>query len=351
MDIATTNDSTSSNTPLSVSRLETNLHKCAVLIMSLSSEAATTIMSRLTPAQVEAISLEIARLDSIGGSEQERVMKDFMGSKTSALNISCGGLSLAKDLIRQAMGSSAEAVIQRIEQSIEQKPFAFVRRIEPANLIQFLQDEHPQTIALVLSHLPESYCAEVLAGLDMKKRLEVVQRIAVVDSAATEAITDLEHALEMRLASLVNGTNIHFGGVEHVAGILNVSERSIERAILDALAEDEPELVEEIRHLMFVFEDIVKMGDKDVQSLLKNVETSKWACALKGCSEPLVEKVMSNMSSRAAENLREEMDYMGKVRLSDVEAAQQSIVDMVRTLEESGEISRPTGDEEESFVD
>ncbi|MEZ6087805.1 MAG: flagellar motor switch protein FliG [Pirellulaceae bacterium] len=331
-------------------RLETSLRKCAILIMSLSTKAAAIVMSRLTSAQVEAISLEIARLESVGGTEQEEVMHEFMGSKTSALNVSCGGLNLAKELIRQAMGADADPVIQRIEQSIEQKPFAFVRRIEPSNLIQFLHDEHPQTIALILSHLPQGYCAEVLAGLPPEKQLEVIQRIAIVGSADSAAMTDLERGLELRLASLVNGTNLHVGGVEHVAGILNVSERSVERAIMESLAEDEPELVEEIRHLMFVFEDIVKMSDKDIQSLLKNVETAKWACSLKGCSESLVNKVMKNMSTRAADNLREEMDFLGAVRLSDVEAAQQSIVDMVRMLEDAGEISRPTGEEEEEFV-
>ncbi|QDV57828.1 flagellar motor switch protein FliG [Rosistilla oblonga] len=332
------------------SKFETSLRRCAVLLMSLSTKAATIVMSRLTTAQVEAISLEIARMESVGGTEQEEVMHAFMGTKTSALNVSCGGLNLAKELIRQSMGTDADPVIQRIEQSIEQKPFAFVRRIEPRNLIQFVQDEHPQTIALILSHLPEGYCAEVLSGLDPEKQLEVIQRIAVVGSADTLAMADLERGLEMRLASLVNGTNLHVGGVEHVAGILNVSERSVERTIMEALAEEEPELVDEIRHLMFVFEDIAKMGDKDIQSLLKNVEASKWACALKGCSEPLVNKVMKNMSSRAADNLREEMGFLGAVRLSDVEAAQQGIVDMVRTLEDAGEIARPTGEEEEEFV-
>ncbi len=330
---------------------EAGLQKAAILLMSLPTKAAANVLSQLPPRYIEAISICIAQTESFGGDEQEVVIAEFLTSKASSLYATPGGLERAKELIKQAMGRDAGDMISNLQQTIEAMPFGFVKKVDAQTLLQFIGEEHPQTIALLLSYVPSPYAAEVLAGLDPVKQLEVIRRVASIGRTNADAVADLEYGLEMRLSSMVNQKHSNVGGVESVAEILNVCERSIERVIMDSLGRDDPELSDEIRRLMFVFEDIAKLGDRDIQALLKNVETAQWAMSLKGASEPLQEKVMRNMSSRAAENLKEEMGYLGSVRLSEVEAVQQKIVDIVRHLEDTGEISRPSaGEEQDEYV-
>ena len=329
---------------------ERGLRKAAILLMSLPTKAAAKVLGQLPPRHIEAISIMIAQTESVGGDDQEVVIAEFLTSKASSLYASPGGLERAKELIKEALGRDAGELIGNLQQTIEAMPFGFVKKVDSQTLLQFIGDEHPQTIALLLSHVPGHYAAEVLAGLDPEKQLEVITRVASIGRTSPEAVAELEFGLEMRLSSMVNQQHSNTGGVESVAEILNVVERSIERNIMDSLGRDDPELSDEIRRLMFVFEDISKLGDRDIQALLKNVETSQWAMSLKGASQPLQDKVMRNMSSRAAENLQEEMEYLGSVRISEVEGVQQKIVDIVRHLEDSGEISRPTGEEEEEYV-
>ena len=329
---------------------EDGLRKAAILLMSLPTKAAADILGRLPPRQIEAISIMIAQTDSVGGDDQEMVMAEFLTSKASAIYASPGGLERAKELIKEALGRDAGELIGNLQQTIEAMPFGFVKKVDSQTLLQFIGEEHPQTIALLLSHVPSAYASEVMAGLDSEKQIEVIRRIATIGRTSPEAVSELEYGLETRLSNIVNQQYSNIGGVESVAEILNVCERSVERVIMESIGKDDPELSDEIRRLMFVFEDIAKLADRDIQSLLKNVETSHWAMALKGGSTSLQEKVMRNMSSRAAENLKEEIDYLGSVRVSEVESVQQKIVDVVRHLEDSGEISRPTGEEEEEFV-
>lgn len=326
------------------------LTKAAILLMCLPTPTAATVLGQLPPRLIEQISIKIAQIDSVGGDDQEVVIADFLTSKASSIYASPGGLERAKELIKEALGRDAAEMIGNLQQTIEAMPFGFVKKVDTQTLLQFIGDEHPQTIALLLSHVPSPYAAEVMAGLDAEKQLEVIRRIAHIGRTSPAAVAELERGLEMRLSSMVNQQQSNMGGVESVAEILNVVERAIERTIMESLGREDPELSEEIRRLMFVFEDIAKLGDRDIQSLLKNVETAQWAMALKGASEPLQEKVLRNMSSRAAENLREEMGYLGSVRISEVEGVQQKIVDVVRHLEDTGEISRPTGEAEEEYV-
>lgn len=326
------------------------LTKAAILLMSLPTATAATVLGQLPPRLIEQISIKIAQIDSVGGDDQEVVIADFLTSKASSIYASPGGLERAKELIKEALGRDAAEMIGNLQQTIEATPFGFVKKVDTQTLLQFIGDEHPQTIALLLSHVPSPYAAEVMAGLDVEKQLEVIRRIAHIGRTSPDAVAELERGLEMRLSSMVNQQQSNMGGVESVAEILNVVERAVERTIMESLGREDPELSEEIRRLMFVFEDIVKLGDRDIQALLKNVETAQWAMALKGASEPLQEKVLRNMSSRAAENLREEMGYLGSVRISEVEGVQQKIVDVVRHLEDTGEISRPTGEAEEEYV-
>ncbi|SMP62268.1 flagellar motor switch protein FliG [Neorhodopirellula lusitana] len=326
------------------------LTKAAILLMCLPTKTAAQVLGQLPPRLIETISIKIAQIESVGGDEQEVVMAEFLTSKASAIYASPGGLERAKELIKEALGRDASEMIGNLQQTIEAMPFGFVKKVDTQTLLQFIGDEHPQTIALLLSHVPSAYAAEVMAGLDPEKQLEVIRRIANIGRTSPAAVAELERGLELRLSSMVNQNQSTMGGVESVAEILNVVERAIERTIMESLGREDPELSEDIRRLMFVFEDIAKLGDRDIQALLKNVETSQWAMALKGASEPLQEKVLRNMSSRAAENLREEMGYLGSVRISEVEAVQQKIVDVVRHLEDTGEISRPTGEGEEEYV-
>jgi flagellar motor switch protein FliG len=326
------------------------LRRAAVLLMSLPKEHAAKMLAKLPSRQVEAVSIQIAQLESVSGDEQETAINEFLQSKASALFAAGGGLETARDLIKTAMGNQAGELLGNLQQTIESLPFGFLKNVDAQNLLAFVADEHPQTIAQVLSHMPASYGASVLSGLNPEKQISVIQRIAQMGTCSPDAVATLEQGLESRLSNMLTHSLKNVGGVGAVAEMLNVSERSVERNIMDQLSKDNPELMDEIRRLMFVFEDVVKLSDRDVQSLLKNVETSHWAMALKGSSQALQEKVMKNMSSRAAENLKEEMDYLGTVRVSEVEAVQQKIVDVIRHLEDTGQLSRPSGEQQEEFI-
>lgn len=326
-----------------------DLHNAAVLLMTLPEEEASSLLAKLEPKQVEQVSIEIARTRAIAADEQERVIKEF-AEANPAMGGRGGGLELAKSLIQKALGTGATSALNNIRQSIEATPFGFLRQVDSQNLLTYIMDEHPQTIALIMSHLPANFGAEILTGLPEARRLAVVRRIATMGRTNPDIIREVEKGLERRMSSVMSQSFERAGGVEAVAEMLNVADRATERALLDGLREDDPELVEEIRRLMFVFEDIARFADKDIQSMLKNVETSQWAMALKGASETLKEKILKNMSERAAETLREEMEYLGPAKRSVVEAKQQEIVDVIRTLEDRGEIDLNSINEEEELV-
>jgi len=326
-----------------------DLHNAAVLLMTLPEDQASDLMSKLDPKLVEQVSLEIARTRTIASDEQERVIKEFAEASPTMTGRG-GGLELAKTLLQKALGSAAAAALINIRQSIEATPFGFLRNVDSQNLLTYIIDEHPQTIALIMSHLPPNFGAEILAGLPESRRLAVIRRIATMGRTNPEIIREVEKGLERRMSSVMSQSFENAGGVEAVAEMLNVSDRATERALLDSLSSEDPELVDEIRRLMFVFEDIARFSDKDIQTVLKNVETSQWAMALKGASVSLKEKVLKNMSERAAETLREEMEYLGPAKRSVVEAKQQEIVDVVRGLEDRGEIDLNAINEDEELV-
>jgi flagellar motor switch protein FliG len=327
------------------------IRKAAILLMSLPEDLAAQLLARLEPKQVEAVSIEIARITNVSGEEQESVIQEFANANPNALTGRSGGLDLAKALVTQALGKGASATLETVRQSIEALPFGFLQKVDSQNLLTFIIDEHPQTIALVLCHIPPAQAASIIAGLPPDRQLSVVRRIATMGQTSPEIIKEVEKGLENRMSSVMSQQFENAGGVESVAEILNVIDRTTERNILENLAQEAPDLVEEIRRLMFVFEDITKLSDRDIQTLLKNVESSQWAMALKGASEELKEKIFKNMSKRAADLLREEMEYLGAVRLSNVEQTQQQIVDIVRRLEDAGEITTHSNEEEEQFVE
>jgi len=301
---------------------------------------------------IEIVTREIAVLTDVTRKERDAVLEEFYQLNVARQYIEQGGLDYARDLLERTLSSEdAREIIQAVEQAIRSTPFAFLQKAEPESLLTFIRDEHPQTIAVILSHVAPEQSSGVLAGLPPKKQIEVVKRIATMEQTNPEVIKEVERALENKLASVVSQKFERVGGVERVASILNLADRATEKGILESLEEDDPDLVEQIRRLMFVFEDIMLVNDKGIQSVLKEVDQSDLALALKTASDELKEKVFRNMSDRASSLIKEDMEYMGPVRISDVEAAQQKIVDVVRRLEEAGElIITGRGGEEEIVV-
>ena len=324
--------------------------KAAILLMSLPNQQAAQLLGKLEPKQVEAVSVEIAKIAGVGGDEQESVIQDFARANPNALMGSAGGLDVAKKLVEQALGKGAGATLDNVRQSIEALPFGFLQKVDSQNLLTFIIDEHPQTIALILSHVPSAQAADIISGLPAERQLSVIRRVANMGQTSPEIINEVETGLENRMSSVMSQQFENAGGVSSVAEMLNVIDRATERSLLENLAQEDPDLVEEIRRLMFVFDDITNLSDRDIQALLKNVESSQWAMALKGASEELKDKILNNMSKRASELLVEEMEYLGPVRLSGVEQMQQQIVDVVRRLEDAGEITTHADEEEEQFI-
>lgn len=280
------------------------------------------------------------------------MVREYYQTHMARKYIEQGGLDYARALLEKSLpAEDAAAIMDNLQQSIAQTPFHFLKKTDPDNLLTFIQDEHPQTIALILAHLSSKQASEILAGLSAKKQIEVVKRVARMEQTTPEAIRQVEAGLETRLASIVNQDLEQAGGVETIAEILNLVDRTTEKGILENLEEEDPDMVEQIRRLMFVFEDILLVNDKGIQAVLKEVETDELALALKTASEELQSKVFKNMSERAASMIKEDMEYMGPVRVSDVEQSQQRIVDVVRRLEEAGEvIIQGRGGEEEIVV-
>ena len=327
-----------------------DVRKAAILLTCLPEEQAAQILAKLSPKQVEAVTIQIAKLGRLSSDEMEAVVREFAESNPHTLGGEAGGVEVAKALVEKAFGDKAGGTLENLKHSIEALPFHFLKKVDPQNLLTYVIDEHPQTIALILSHLPPAYGAEIVKGLPADRQLAVIRRIANMGQTSPEVIQEVEHGLEHRMSNLMNQSFQKAGGVNSVAEILNVTDRTTGRALMENLAQEDPALVEEIRRLMFIFEDLCKLSDKDLQTVLKNVETNQWAMALKAASADLKQRILGNMSQRAAALLQEEMEYLGSVRLSEVEQVQQQIVDIVRRLEDAGEITVQAPEEDEEFV-
>ena len=313
--------------------------KSAILLLSLDPDQAAEILKRLPPDAVEEVSREIASLGEIGIITRKEVFAEFYNTALAHAYLSEGGLEHAKTLLLKSLSQhDAERVIKQVTQQVQTTPFSFLQKADSENLLTFIQDEHPQTIALILAHLPAQKASEILVGLPGQKQIEVVKRIANMEQTNPEVIKEVERGLEHRLSDIVSQTFEKAGGVDTVAEILNLADRSTEKGIMEGLEAEDPDLVEQIRRLMFVFEDILLVNDKGIQAVLKEVDNEELSLALKTASQELKDKIFKNMSERAAQLIQEDMQYMGPVRVSDVEQAQQKIVDIVRRLEDSGEI-------------
>jgi flagellar motor switch protein FliG len=334
------------------STARSNVHKAAVLLVSMEEDLAAIILSKLEKEQVELVTREIARLKSISQAERDTIIEEFYHVALARGAAESGGMGTARALLEKTYSKEeAGLMLDQVEKSMQASPFAFLQRAESGNLLTFIQGEHPQTIALILAHLPSGQAAEILSGLPSKKQIEVVRRVANMEQTSPDVIQQVERALESRLSAIVSQKFEKAGGIESVAEMLNLTDRATEKGIMESLEEDDPELTEQIRRLMFVFEDIMLVNDKGIQAVLKEVENESLALALKTASNELKEKIFKNMSERATTLIKEDMEYMGPVRVSDVEAAQQKIVDVVRRLEDAGEIIiAGRGGEEELVV-
>jgi flagellar motor switch protein FliG len=317
----------------------TGVRKAAILLLSMNQDQAAEILKRLSPEAVEEVSREIASLGEIPITTRKEIFGEFYSLALAQSYVGEGGLEYAKSLLKKSLSEAdASRVIKQVTQQVQTTPFSFLQKAESENLLTFIQDEHPQTIALILAHLPPQKASEILVGLPGQKQIEVVKRIANMEQTNPEVIQEVERGLEHRLSDIVSQTFEKAGGVDTVAEILNLADRSTEKGIMEGLEAEDPDLVEQIRRLMFVFEDILLVNDKGIQSVLKEVDNDELSLALKTASEELKQKIFKNMSERAAQLISEDMQYMGPVRVSDVEAAQQKIVDVVRRLEDAGEI-------------
>lgn len=329
----------------------TGLRKAAIVLLSLEKPLAAEVLSQLNKDGVEAVTMEIAKLDDVTQEEQDAVIDEFNNLGIARKHIERGGMDYAHDLLEQSLGKEkATSILDSVKQSMSSVPFGFLHKTGAENLLTFVSEEHPQTIALIMSHLPSPLAAELLSGLPSQKQLEVIRRVANMEQTSPEVVRDVEKSLELRMKSTFSQQLEKAGGVSAVAQILNVTDRMTNKAILENLEQEDNELVDQIRRLMFVFDDLLKLDDKSIQSLLKEVENSQWALALKGASDELKSKVLGNLSQRAAAMLVEEMEYLGPVRVSDVEAVQQVIVDTVRRLEDSGEIVVGANSDSEKMV-
>ncbi len=326
----------------------TGLQKAAILLIALGPEKSAQIFKHLKDEEIEELTLEIANTRSVTPQLKEDVINEFYQICLAQQYIAEGGIGYAKELLEQSFGAEkASDVISRLTASLQVRPFEFVRKADSSQLLNFIQDEHPQTIALILSYLAPAQAAQIVGALPPDKQADVAKRIAMMDRTSPDVIKEVERVLESKLSSLVNQDYTIVGGVDAIVEILNTVDRGTEKHIMETLEVDEPELADEIRKKMFVFEDILLLDDRAIQRVLRDVDNSDLSMALKGANEQVQAAVFKNMSSRLAAMIKEDMDFMGPVRMKDVEEAQQKIVNIIRKLEDSAEIviSRGGGDE------
>ncbi len=324
--------------PDSISELD-GVEKAAILLLAIGPDCAAEVLRHMPSDRVEEVTRSLAGLGRVPDKVQNAVVEEFYSISIATQYANEGSLSYAKVLLQNSLDpTTADRLLSQIQTQVQKTPFSFLQRAESDNLLTFIQDEHPQTIALILCHLSHHKASEILCGLAMEKQLEVIKRIANMEQTNPEVIREVERGLESRLSNMLMQSMEKAGGVPTVSEILNLTDRATEKTIMEGLESDDPDLVEEIRRLMFVFEDIKLVNDKGIQAVLKEVENDELSLALKTASEQLQQKIFTNMSERAASMVKEDMEFMGPVRVSDVEAAQQRIVDIVRRLEESGDV-------------
>jgi len=322
--------------------------KAANFLIYLGPERSAQIFKQLKEEEIEQLTLEIANVSQVKPKQIDEIYREFFEMCLARQFIGQGGIAYAREVLEKAYGEEKTIeIISRISASLQVRPFDFMRKTEPGQLLNFIQREHPQTIALILAYLDPEQASLVLSALPTDRQSEVARRIAMMDTTSPEVIKEIENVLERKMSSIAPQELTNAGGIKAVVEIINRVDRGTEKTIMEALEIQDPELAEDIKKLMFVFEDIVMMDDRSVQRALREVDSQDLSLALKGSSAEVNQKIFSNMSSRAAEMLKEDIEFMGPVRLRDVEEAQQRVVNIIRKLEEIGEIviARGGGDE------
>jgi flagellar motor switch protein FliG len=320
-------------------KLLTGKRKAAMLLVALGEEVSTKVLKKLSERQIETVTQEIAEVGFVDSNEKKVIFDEFKGAVKEHGILSEGGMSYLRGILEKAVGPhKASELLEKIVANKESIPFDCIRDVDPGQILNFIQNEHPQTIALILSYMRPEQAASILSQLPHHKQVEVVKRVATMEQTAPDVIKEIEFMLQKKIASVSSQEFSMAGGVKSVAEVLNRADRSTEKSILEALEEENPEIADEVKKLMFVFEDVIMIDERGIQGILKEVDNKELALALKTASEELKEKIFNNMSKRAAEGIKEEMEYMGPVRLKNVEEAQQNIVAIVRRLEEAGEI-------------
>ncbi|TYS53884.1 flagellar motor switch protein FliG [Rossellomorea marisflavi] len=326
----------------------TGKQKAAILLISLGPDVSASVYKHLSEEEIEKLTLEISGVKKVETEAKEGIMEEFHHIAMAQDYISQGGIGYAKTVLEKALGADqATAIINRLTSSLQVRPFDFARKADAAQILNFIQNEHPQTIALILSYLDPQQAGQILSELPQEVQADIARRIALMDGTSPEVISEVEAILEKKLSATVTQDYTQTGGVEAVVEVLNGVDRATEKTILDSLEIQDPELAEEIKKRMFVFEDIVTLDSRSIQRVIRDCENEDLLLALKVSADDVKNVVFKNMSSRMVETIKEEMEFMGPVRLKDVEEAQSRIVSIIRRLEDSGEIiiARGGGDD------
>jgi flagellar motor switch protein FliG len=325
--------------------------KAATLLITLGPDLSSEIFRNLSDELVEQLTLQIANTKKITPQDRDNVMEESYQLALAEEYISQGGIDYARELLEKALGEQkAVEILNRLQGALQMTPFDFIKKTDPQQILNFIQNEHPQTIALVLAHLQAEQSSNILSSLQADVQVDVATRIATMERATPEVIMEVEKVLERRIASVFTQEFASAGGVRSVAEMLNRVDRSTEKAIMEKLEETNPDLADEIKRLMFVFDDVLLLDDRTIQQILREIDSKDLVLALKGASEECKSKILKNMSTRARQMILEDMEVMGPVRLKTTEEAQQKIVNVIRQLEEMGEIVVARGGEEEIFV-
>ncbi|MBU3105312.1 flagellar motor switch protein FliG [Clostridium gasigenes] len=328
------------------------IQKVAILFITLGPEASSGILKKLPESEIQKITYEIANIASVSSEQRENILNEFLETNKAKDYIVEGGMDYARALLSKALGpQKASEILSRVSEANQQyRPFAIARKADASQLLNVLNYEHPQTIALILCYLQPDKAAQVLADLPEEVQSDVALRIATMSNTSPMVIKEIEKVLNNKLFSVLRTEMTALGGVETLVDILNQVDRTTEKNITEGLEREDEVLAEKIKNSMFVFEDIITLDDVSIQRLLREVEVKELALALKGCSEDVANVIYKNQSKRAAASLKEDMEFLGPVRLMDVEKSQQKIVSIIRRLEEAGEIIVSRGGEDAIIV-
>ncbi len=333
------------------SRDMTAHEKAAILFIAVGGEYAAKLFEHLDDDEIESITLEIANNKQVSAEQKAAVISEFYQMAMANDYISTGGLEYAQNVLEKALGADrAMGILNRLTTSLQVRPFDFLRKIDPSQLLNFIQNEHPQTIALVMAYLEPDQAAIIMTGLSTEMQADVAKRIATMDRTSPDVIREVERVLERKISSMLTQDFTTAGGVPAIVEVLNRVDRTTEKAIVESLEVDDPELAEEIKKLMFVFEDVVLLDDRSMQLVLRQVDTKDLSLAMKATTDDVTNKIFKNMSKRAADMLKEELSYMGPVKIRDVEEAQMKVVNIIRSLEDRGEIVISRGKNDDMLV-